>query len=52
MVSRNRLCTDMLREIRNTRKRFLSLFVMNFLAVGFLAGLRMTAPDMQDPVDR
>ena len=52
MVSRNRLCTDMLREIRNTRKRFLSLFVMNFLAVGFLAGLRMTAPDMQDTVDR
>ncbi len=47
----NRLITDMLREIRHTWKRFLSLFLMNLLAVGFLAGLRMTAPDMQATMD-
>ena len=47
----NRLLTDMLREVRRTFKRFMSLFVMSFLAVGFLSGLRMTAPDMQRTVD-
>ena len=35
-----------------TKKRFFSLLIMNLLAVGFLAGLRMTAPDMQNTVDR
>ena len=34
-----------------TKKRFFSLLIMNLLAVGFLAGLRMTAPDMQNTVD-
>ncbi len=48
---RNRLVTDTVREIRRTWKRFLSLFLMNLLAVGFLAGLRMTAPDMQATMD-
>ena len=43
--------TDTIREILHTKKRFLSLFVMSLLAVGFLAGLRMTAPDMQNTVD-
>ena len=47
----NRLVTDLFREIRRTKKRFLSLLIMNLLAVGFLAGLRMTAPDMQKTVD-
>jgi len=41
----------MIREILHTKRRFLSLFVMSLLAVGFLAGLRMTAPDMQNTVD-
>ena len=47
----SRLLTDTIREILHTKKRFLSLFVMSFLAVGFLAGLRMTAPDMQNTLD-
>ena len=47
----SRLLTDTIREILHTKKRFLSLFVMSLLAVGFLAGLRMTAPDMQNTVD-
>ena len=42
---------DTVREILHTKRRFLSLFVMSLLAVGFLAGLRMTAPDMQNTVD-
>ena len=48
---RSRLLVDTVREILHTKKRFLSLFVMSLLAVGFLAGLRMTAPDMQNTLD-
>lgn len=48
----SRLITDTVREILHTKKRFLSLFVMSLLAVGFLSGLRMTAPDMHNTVDR
>ena len=47
----NMLLVDTLREILHTKKRFLSLFVMSLLAVGFLSGLRMTAPDMHTTVD-
>ena len=47
----NHLLTDTVREIRHTRKKFISLLIMNFLAVGFLAGLRMTAPDMKHSLD-
>ena len=49
--TKNRLLTDTIREILHTKKRFLSLFVMSLLAVGFLAGLRMTAPDMHNTLD-
>ena len=47
----NRLWTDAVREIAHTKKKFISLLIMNFLAVGFLAGLRMTAPDMKHSLD-
>jgi len=46
MVRKNRLVTDLLREIKNTRSRFLSLLVLSALAVCFLSGLRATEPDM------
>ena len=49
--SKNMLLADTVREILHTKKRFLSLFVMSLLAVGFLSGLRMTAPDMHSTVD-
>lgn len=54
MVKRkkNRLLTDAFREISRTRNRFLSLFVLAALAVAFLSGLRMTAPDMEYTADR
>ena len=51
MLYKNRLLTDAVREILHSKKRFISLLVMNFLAVGFLAGLRMTAPDMKHSLD-
>ena len=43
---KNRLLTDAVREIRNTRSRFLSLLVLSDLAVAFLAGESTTTPDM------
>lgn len=51
MGNRNRLLTDAVREIIHTKKKFISLLIMNFLAVGFLAGLRMTSPDMKHSLD-
>ncbi|MBQ9027728.1 MAG: ABC transporter permease [Lachnospiraceae bacterium] len=51
MGRHNHLLTDAVREILHTRKKFISLLIMNFLAVGFLAGLRMTAPDMKHSLD-
>ena len=47
----SRLLTDAVREVRNTRSRFLSLLVLSALAVCFLAGLRATAPDMKETGD-
>ena len=47
----NRLVTDTLREIRHTFPRFLSLLILSSLAVCFLAGLRVTAPDMKASAD-
>ena len=49
---KNRILTDALREVRRTRGRFLSLFLLSALAVAFLAGLRSTAPDMESAADR
>ena len=51
MKNRNLLLTDTVREIAHTKKKFISLLIMNYLAVGFLAGLRMTAPDMKHSLD-
>ena len=53
MVKRkNRLRTDAVREIKNTFSRFLSILVLSALAVAFLSGLRVTAPDMQYTADK
>ena len=48
---KNRLITDMVREIAHTKSRFVSLLVLSALAVAFLAGLRTTAPDMEFTAD-
>lgn len=49
--AQNRLLTDTIREIKNTRSRFISLMVLSALAVCFLAGLCATAPDMKHSAD-
>ena len=38
---------DFVREIRNTRSRFISILILVSLAVAFLSGLKATAPDMK-----
>ncbi len=50
-MSKKALNRDIAREIRKTRSRFLSIFVLSALAVAFLAGLRTTAPDMEATAD-
>ena len=42
---------DFLREVRHSKSRFLSLFILAALAVAFLSGLRATAPDMKRTLD-
>ncbi|HPX70135.1 MAG TPA: hypothetical protein PLO47_00165 [Bacillota bacterium] len=42
---------DFLREIKNTRSRFISILILIALAVAFLSGLRATAPDMKRTLD-
>ena len=45
------LLKDSIKEIKNTYKRFISILLMAFLGVGFLAGLRAASPDMVDTLD-
>ncbi|MEG1593709.1 MAG: hypothetical protein RR350_04805, partial [Oscillibacter sp.] len=42
---------DFWREIKQTKSRFFSIFVLVALAVAFLSGLRSTAPDMKRTCD-
>lgn len=49
---KNRLLTDALREVRNTRSRFFSILILAGLAVAFLSGIKITAPDMQYTADK
>ena len=42
---------DFIREIKNTKDRFLSILVLAALAVAFLSGLRAMAPDMKGTLD-
>ena len=43
---------DTLKEIINTKKRFISILLIVLLGVGFFAGIKVTSPDMQKIVDR
>ena len=49
---KNRLLTDALREVWNTRSRFFSILILSALAVAFLSGIKITAPDMQYTADK
>ena len=42
---------DTIKEIINTRKRFLSILLIVLLGVGFFAGIRATSPDMKKTAD-
>ena len=42
---------ELFREIRSSRARFLSIFIMVALGVMFLVGLRSAAPDMRNTAD-
>ncbi|MCD8381335.1 MAG: FtsX-like permease family protein [Clostridiales bacterium] len=50
-MSKKALNTDLFREIRNTRSRFCSILILVTVAVCFLFGLRMAAPDMKASMD-
>lgn len=45
---KNALVKDTLREIRHTRSRFLSIFLIVLLGCGFFSGVKATMPDMID----
>ena len=38
---------DLLREIKKTKNRFISIVLLVVIAVAFLYGLKISAPDMQ-----
>ena len=42
---------DSIKEIINTRKRFLSILLIVLLGVGFFAGIRAASPDMKKTAD-
>ena len=42
---------DLIREIKNSKNRFLSIAILIALAVAFLSGLKATAPDMKNTGD-
>ncbi len=50
-MTKRALNLDLLREIRKTSSRFISILLLVVIAVGFLFGLRMAAPDMEASMD-
>lgn len=50
-MSKRALNKDLFREIRRTRSRFFSILMLVVIAVCFLFGLRMAAPDMEASMD-
>lgn len=46
------LWSDIFREIWRTKARFLSIFAIIALGVGFFSGIKATGPDMLDTADR
>ncbi|WP_456289479.1 FtsX-like permease family protein [Paenibacillus sp. AK002] len=51
MMKKKALWTDIFREISRTKARFLSIFAIIMLGVGFFAGIKATGPDMLDTAD-
>ena len=49
---RNVLLKNSIKQIGNTKRRFISILIMALLGVGFFAGLYATGPDMQESLDK
>lgn len=47
MMRKNAFTKDSLRQIKNTLPRFLSILVLSALGTAFLAGLKVSGPDMK-----
>ena len=48
---KNVLLKNSFKQIKNTRRRFISILVMALLGVGFFAGLYATGPDIRESLD-
>ena len=46
------LLKDSFKQIIKTHRRFISILLMAFLGVGFFVGVRATAPDMRNTIDK
>lgn len=51
-MAKNALNKDLLREIWRTKNRYISILLLVVIAVAFLYGLRISAPDMRVSMDR
>ena len=50
-MAKSALNKDLFREIRRTKNRFISILLLVVIAVAFLYGLRISAPDMHASMD-
>ena len=51
-MKKNRIITMSLREIRKSKKRFFSLYVLSILGVSFFVGMKMSGPTMIESLDK
>ena len=51
VMKKNVLRTNLWREIKKTKARFLSILAISALSVAFFAGIRATSPDMELTAD-
>jgi len=51
-LGKNSLFKDFLREIGKSKARFFSIFFIVLIGVGFFAGIKATAPDMEYTADK
>ncbi len=52
VVMKKSIRKNLLREIKNSKSRFLSIFVIIAIGVAFFAGIRATSPDMKTTADQ
>lgn len=49
---KNKLFEHSIKKIKDNYKRFISLFFLSLLGVGFFGGIKATSPDMLDTLDK